>query len=124
MTHGSENRDPAMTRRMLIVLLNIGIMTAVGLIAGCGFLSNSRDHDKGQPMPEQTIEQVQEKHTDEWMDIPGVQGTAIGMSDGKPCIVILSSVKASQLRDRIPETVQGYPVTIKETGTFQALDPE
>ena len=119
-----ENRDPAMTRRMLIVLLNIGTMTAVGLVAGCGFFSNFKDHDKGQPMPVQTIEQVQVKHTDEWMDIPGVQGTAIGMSGATPCIVILSSVKASQLRVRIPETVQGYPVIIKETGTFRALDQQ
>ena len=72
-------------------------------------------------MPEPTIEQVQESHTDQWMAVPGVQGTAIGMSEGKPCILILSSVKASQLRD-IPSVVQGYPVSIQETGTFNALD--
>jgi hypothetical protein len=113
-----------MTRRMLIVLLNIGIMTAVGLIVGCGFFPSSKDHDKEQPMPTQTIQQVQEKNTDEWMDIPGVQGTAIGMSDGEPCILILSSVKAPQLQGKIPSKVQGYPVIIKETGTFRALDQE
>ena len=74
-------------------------------------------------MPEQTIEQVQEKHTDEWMAIPGVQGTAIGMSDGKPCILILSSVKPETLQDKIPSQVEGYPVIIRETGAFRALDP-
>jgi len=75
-------------------------------------------------MPEQTIEQVQEAHTDEWMDIPGVQGTAIGMSEGSPCILILSSIEASKLQEKIPPRVQGYPVVIKETGTFRALDKE
>ena len=74
-------------------------------------------------MPEQTIEQVQEEHTDEWMAIAGVQGTAIGLSEGKPCILILSSVKPETLQDKIPSTVQGYPVVIKETGAFRALDP-
>lgn len=72
-------------------------------------------------MPEQTIEQVQEKYTDEWMAIPGVQGTAIGMSQGTPCILILSSVEASMLQTKIPSTVQGYPVVIKESGAFRAL---
>ena len=75
-------------------------------------------------MPELTIEQVQEKHTDKWMAIPGVQGTAIGMSEGKPCILILSSVKAENLRDKIPSTVESYPVIIKETGAFHALDQQ
>ena len=73
-------------------------------------------------MPEQTIEQVQEKHTDRWMTIPGVQGTAIGMSEGKPCILILSSVKPGTLQDKIPSQVEGYPVVIKETGAFRALE--
>ncbi len=75
-------------------------------------------------MPKPTIEQVQEAHTDEWMAMPGVEGTAIGMSTDKPCILILSSVKASQLRGKIPSTVQGYPVIIQETGTFRALDEQ
>jgi hypothetical protein len=111
-----------MARWITIVVLNIGTMTAVGLLAGCGSNTRSSDHDKGQPMPTQTIEQVQEKHTDTWMDIPGVQGTAIGLSDGKPCILILSSVKALQLQGKIPSKVEGYPVVIEETGTFRALD--
>jgi hypothetical protein len=73
-------------------------------------------------MPGKTIEQVQQEHTDEWMMIPGVEGTAIGLSEGKPCITVFSSVKADELRAKIPSTVEGYPVIIKETGTFRALE--
>lgn len=73
-------------------------------------------------MTEQTIEQVQHVYTAQWMDIPGVQGTAIGQHEGSLCILILSSVRASDLRDNIPESVQGYPVVIKETGTFHTRD--
>jgi len=68
------------------------------------------------------IEQVQEEHTDEWMDIPGVEGTAIGLYEGKPCIKIFSSVSADQLEDKIPSSVEGYPVIIEEMGMFRALD--
>jgi hypothetical protein len=56
------------------------------------------------------------------MVIPGVEGTAIGLFEGKPCIKILSSLEPEQLRTNIPESVEGYPVVIEQTGTFRALD--
>jgi hypothetical protein len=56
------------------------------------------------------------------MDIPGVEGTAIGLYEGKPCIKIFSSKKAEDLWVEIPSIVEGYPVIIEETGTFRALD--
>ena len=73
-------------------------------------------------MAVRTIEQVQEAHTPQWMAIPGVEGTAIGLSEGKPCIKIFSSKKAEELPARIPSVVEGYPVIIEETGTFRALE--
>jgi hypothetical protein len=72
-------------------------------------------------VPERAIEKVQQDHTDEWMAIPGVEGTAIGLFEDKPCIKIFSSIKAEQLRDKIPTTIKGFPVIIEETGTFRAL---
>ena len=75
-------------------------------------------------MTKPTIEQVQEAYTDQWMAIPGVEGTAIGLWKDKPCILILASVRASQLQGKIPPSVQGYPVVIEETGTFHALDEQ
>ena len=98
-------------------------MAGAAFLAGCACCTDPSDPGKGQSMSEQTIEQVQEKHTDEWMAIPGVQGTAIGMSEGKPCILILSSVSPETLQDKIPSQVEGYPVIIRETGAFHALDP-
>ena len=73
-------------------------------------------------MSEKTIEQVLEERTDQWMTIPGVEGTAIGMFQDKPCIMILSSVTPRQLRSKIPETIDGYQVVIRQTGTFRALE--
>jgi hypothetical protein len=76
---------------------------------------------KGYRMPGK-IKQVQEEHTREWMAIPGVEGTAIGLYKGKPCIKVFSSIKPQKLQAKIPSTIEGYPVIIEETGTFQALD--
>ena len=75
-------------------------------------------------MSGKTIEQVQEAHTHGWMAIPGVEGTAIGLYKGKPCIKVFASVKARALRAKIPPTVEGYPVIIEETGAFRRLDSE
>jgi len=112
-----------MVRRIAIVLLNVGAMTAAGSFSGC-CRSSVGGLEKGQSMPERTIEQVQEEHTDGWMAIPGVEGTAIGLFEGKPCIKVFTSSKSQQLRANIPSTIEGYPVIIEETGEFRALDEE
>ena len=110
-----------MIREIVIVLLNIVAMTAAGILAGCSY-TDPGDLEKGRTMSERTIEQVQEEHTDDWMAIPGVEGTAIGLYEGKPCIKIFSSKKAEDMRAMIPSTVEGYPVIIEETGIFRALN--
>jgi hypothetical protein len=76
-------------------------------------------HDK---MHNKSIEEVLKQHTDSWMTIDGVEGTAIGLFENKPCIKIFTSIKTEDLRFKIPMTIEGYPVIIEETGTFRALD--
>ena len=112
-----------MVRWIVIVLLNIGAMSAAGNLAGCSY-TGPGGLEKGQSMPERTIEQVQEEHTDEWMAIPGVEGTAIGLFEGKPCIKIFTSRKPQEVRGKIPSTVEGYRVIIEETGACRALEQE
>ena len=73
-------------------------------------------------MPGKTIEQVLSEHTDRWMAVPGVVGTAIGQRKSKPCILILAASNAEQVRRTIPATVEGYPVVIEYTGEIRALD--
>lgn len=68
------------------------------------------------------IEQVQDTYTDEWMAIPGVEGIGIGLCGGKPCIRVFSSRTAEELQGKIPLTIEGYPVTIEETGGFSAFE--
>jgi hypothetical protein len=111
----------SMRRRLAAIVLSIGTLTAIDSLAGC-YQNGRADLEKEGHMPEKTIEQVQEEHTDDWMAIPGVEGTAIGLFENKPCIKIFSSRKAEELRAKIPSSVEGYPVIIEETGAFRALD--
>ena len=70
------------------------------------------------------VERVLAQHTDRWMQIPGVVGTAMSLHEGKPCILIMTSVDPDQIESRIPLNIQGYPVIIEKTGEFRALGPE
>ena len=112
-----------MTRQIAVAVLGAAVISAVGILGGCrkDGITNS---ERGYRMPAKTIEQVQEEHTDEWMAIPGVEGTAIGLYKGKPCIKILASVKAQELRGKIPPALEGYPVIIEHSGVFRALDEQ
>ena len=68
------------------------------------------------------IEQVQQEHTDAWMAIPGVVGTAIGLHEDKPCIMVLTATDSEQIKEKIPSTVDGYPVVVEYVGEIRALD--
>lgn len=73
-------------------------------------------------MVEKTIERVQEEHTNEWMAIPGVVGTAIGQREGKPCILVLTASNMEHVRQKVPASVEGYPVVVQHVGEIRALD--
>jgi len=75
-------------------------------------------------MAGKTIQQVQQEHTDEWMAISGVVGTAIGQRKGRPCILVFTASNTEPVRQRIPPTVEGYPVVIQYTGEIRALEQE
>ena len=72
-------------------------------------------------MPSKPIKKVLEEHTNELMSIKGVIGTAEGLCNSKPCIKVYVIKKTRQLTQRIPTTLEGYPVVIEETGEFRAL---
>lgn len=110
-----------MTRQITINLLNIIVIITAGNVAGC-FYKQTGEPEEGKFMPDKTIEQVLQDNTDQWMAIDGVEGTAIGLSKGKPCIRIFTSVKPQQLQNKIPSAVESYPIIIEQTGSFSALE--
>ncbi|MHC4362763.1 MAG: hypothetical protein ACYSTZ_08050 [Planctomycetota bacterium] len=108
-----------MMRWISIVTLSIVSMLAGGALSGCSGAS-----ERPEQMPDKTIEQVLNERTAEWMAIPGVEGTAIGIFEGRPCIRVFTSSKLRQVQAKIPSTVEGYPVIIEQTGTFRALEQD
>ena len=71
-------------------------------------------------MSKKSIEEVKQENTDKWMQYQGVVGVAIGLSQGKPCILVLTNVNPVQIKAKFPEMVESYPVIIQHTDEFCA----
>jgi hypothetical protein len=76
---------------------------------------------KGNQMAAKPIVEVLKEHAKTLMSIPGVVGAGQGLCEGKPCIKVFVIKKTPELEQKIPETLEGYPVVIEETGEVKAL---
>ena len=54
-----------------------------------------------------------------WLDFEGVEGIGEGESEGIPCITVF--VSQEDLQIKIPKEIEGFPVVVEETGSFNAL---
>jgi hypothetical protein len=68
----------------------------------------------------QEILEVKSRHEDELMAINGVVGVGVGERDGSFCIVVYLEEDSEELKSRIPEWVEGFPVTTEVTGPIEA----
>ncbi len=100
-------------------LLSLVTMIALSSCTGTG---NRSDSVPPEAPVERSIEEVQEAFTREWMDLPGVVGTGIGLCEGQPCIKVFVAGPIQQLEERIPNEVDGHRVVLEQTGRFQARD--
>jgi hypothetical protein len=98
------------------ILLALGLVV---LLAGC----HPRRHEEiVTPSPSRSLVDVLAAHTPELMKVPGVVGTAESrLADGRPCILVLVIRMTRELRERIPERLEGWPVRVEETGEIHAM---
>ena len=72
-------------------------------------------------MTTKTIEEVLKEYTGAFMSLPGVVGTAQGLCEGEPCIMIYIIQITPELEQKIPDSLEGFQVKIDETGPIRAL---
>ena len=65
------------------------------------------------------IKAAQRELTDRVMGKPGVAGTAIGLRDGEPCLVVYLSDKSGE--SSVPSKVKGFPVRTEVSGRFRKM---
>jgi hypothetical protein len=73
------------------------------------------------PMPQKTIKDALKEGNRKLLSVPGVVGTAQGICDSKPCIKIYVLQRSPELVRQIPDTIDGYPVVVEETGAIHTL---
>ena len=91
------------------------VLVLAAAITACAASPKGEDMVSGK-----TIEEVLRAHTRELMSLPGVVGTAQGLCAELPCIKVYV-VEKTDLKQRIPDTIDGYPVDIEETGAIRPL---
>jgi hypothetical protein len=102
-------------------------LASIGIIVCTAVACSNKvvvDHQGERGMLAKPIEQVLSEHTKDLMSIPGVIGTAQGLRDSKPCIMVLVIKKTPELNQKIPNVLEGYPVVVEETGEIRALPEE
>lgn len=73
-------------------------------------------------MPFRDINEVMQAHTAEMMALSGVVGIYIGETeDGRACIKVMVREKTDELEQKIPKTLEGYPVLIDVTGEIKPM---
>jgi hypothetical protein len=98
-------------------MITVALLVALSLLGACR--SGAGD---GRNMPVQDIKTVMEAHVDELMAIEGVTAVAIGaLEDGTPCIKVYVVEKTDALVRRIPETLDGHPVVVEESGVIEPM---
>ena len=88
-------------------------------VAACSPGADRLESPQEEEMSQPTIEEVQDAHTEEWMALPGVVGTGIGLCDGEPCIRVFLSRPSPETEEAIPSRVEGYPVDVRVTGEIE-----
>lgn len=100
----------------------LGMVLIIIAIGAVIFINNKySDGQRKNTTAEKTIEDVLKEHSEAWMSRPEVVGTAKGLCDDQPCIKIYVKRKAPGLRQKIPNSIENYPIVIQETGEFRAL---
>ena len=108
----------------MIALIKTALAGIIVIALSVGFHScgSNKIHQGENSMHQKTIREALETHAPELMSIPGVAGTAIGEHKGESCIIVMVIEMTPELTGKIPSTIEGFPVIIKQTGELKALD--
>ncbi|NIV84348.1 MAG: hypothetical protein GWM92_16955 [Gemmatimonadetes bacterium] len=98
-------------------LLGLALVGQLAL-AGCAD-GGGGPEERPAVQSQRSIDEVLEAHTDSLMALPGVVGTALGLCDDAPCIVVYLADSSAEVRERIPERLEGHPVRAEVSGEIR-----
>jgi hypothetical protein len=104
----------------MIARMVAGVVVA-GVLAACAGAQRAGvpREGSGATLAVRSIDEVLAAHNDSLMALPGVVGTAIGLSDGERCIKVLVADSNVAAKTRIPARLEGYRIVVEVTGTIR-----
>jgi hypothetical protein len=101
------------------------VLTLIMLLVACststqGQISQVKQQES---MTRKDINAVLKDHDKELLAIPGVVGVYVGLlpDDITPCLKVMVVEETEDVRERIPNSIDGYPVLIEESGVIRPL---
>jgi len=71
-------------------------------------------------MSRPTVAEVMKRHAEELLAIPGIAILYESETeDGSPCIKIGLAEDTPEIRAEIPDSLEGYPVVVVDTGSIE-----
>lgn len=68
------------------------------------------------------VRKIKKMHEDEWLSIDNVVAVGIGLVSGENVGIVVSVARnPEKIREKIPASIEGIPIEIKETGEIVAF---
>ena len=110
----------------LYKLVPCSVLTITLFSIACSATIWSQANQPGQhePMTRKDINAVLKDHDKDLLTIPGVVGVFVGLlpDDKTPCLKVMVVKETEDLKRRIPNFIEGYPVLIEESGVIRPLN--
>jgi hypothetical protein len=118
--------QPVNNFRLAVLICVLLIVPSCFLIAGCRRNSGGKLEQpaKSGTTPVRDINDVLRDHDDELMAIPGVVGVYVGLmpDERTPCLKVMAARKTPELDQKVPKSIEGYPVVVEESGIIRPMD--
>jgi len=74
-------------------------------------------------MTHRDINAVLRDHDENLLAVPGVVGVFVGLlaDDATPCLKVMVVKETKDLKKKVPQSLEGYPVLLEESGFIRPL---
>ncbi len=107
-------------------LVTYCVLTIILCSTACSTTIQSQADQTGQheTMTRKDINAVLKDHDNDLLTIRGVVGVFVGLlpDDKTPCLKVIVTKETEDIKRRIPNFIEGYPVIIEESGVIRPLN--
>lgn len=64
--------------------------------------------------------EIKQQYEKQWLSIDGVVAVGVGMEKERPAIIISTDRKPETLTDKLPGSIEGIDVVLRQTGAIKA----